>query len=138
LSYRHNSSAHKVEYETNNVKLDGIDFVQIRYTDILGRFLARYFQTDSEVDLDDFFRCGVGVDGSSVKGFANIDESDMILIPDKSTLRIVAPELYLSHLSANLKIATSHRRRAQRLWTRKINERSAICITIHRRISCTK
>ena len=106
MSYRHNSSAHKVEYETNNVKLGGIDFVQIRYTDILGRFLARYFQTDSEVDLDDFFRRGVGVDGSSVKGFANIDESDMILIPDKSTLRIVAPELYLSHLSANLKIAT--------------------------------
>ncbi len=106
MSYRHNSYTHKVEYETNNVNLDEIDFIQIRYTDILGRFLARYIQTDDEVDLDDFFIRGVGVDGSSVKGFANIDESDMLLIPDKLTLRIVAPELYLSHLSANLKIAT--------------------------------
>ena len=105
MSYKHNSSTHKVEYGINNVKLNDIDFIQIRYTDILGRFLARYYQTDDEVDLD-VFRCGVGVDGSSVKGFANIDESDMLLIPDKCTLRIIAPELYLSHSSANLKIAT--------------------------------
>ena len=82
MSCKHNSSTHKLEYGINNVKIDDIDFIQIRYTDILGRFLARYYHTDEEVDLD-VFRCGVGVDGSSVKGFANIDESDMLLIPDK-------------------------------------------------------
>src|SRR5919199_108322 len=107
LFYSYSSSSSKVEeYEPDNVKkFDDIEFIQIRYTDIMGRFLARYFQIDDETDLEDFFRCGIGLDGSSVKGFANIDESDMLLIPDKSTLRI-APRLHLSHLSSNLKIAT--------------------------------
>ncbi len=107
LSYSYNSATPKVEeYGPDSVKkFDDIEFIQIRYTDIMGRFLARYFQIDDETDLEDFFRCGIGVDGSSVKGFANIDESDMLLIPDKSTLR-VAPHLHISHLSSNPKIAT--------------------------------
>src|SRR5687768_7617368 len=58
-------------------------FVQIRYTDVPGRFLAKYIASDS----GDYLRSGVGVDGSSVKGFAKIDESDLLLVPDRSTLR---------------------------------------------------
>src|ERR671931_413948 len=56
LSYSYSSPTHKVEgYEPDNVKkFDDIEFIQIRYTDIMGRFLARYFQTDNEADLDDF------------------------------------------------------------------------------------
>ena len=34
------------------------------------------------------FREGIGLDGSSVSGFADIDESDLMLIPDRSTTRI--------------------------------------------------
>ena len=60
------------------------EFVQIRYTDVPGRFLAKYIATDS----GDYLRSGVGVDGSSVKGFAKIDESDLLLVPDRSTLRL--------------------------------------------------
>jgi glutamine synthetase len=59
------------------------DFVQIRYTDVPGRFLAKYIAADS----GDYLRSGVGVDGSSVKGFAKIDESDLLLVPDRSTMR---------------------------------------------------
>jgi glutamine synthetase len=66
------------------------EFVQIRYTDVTGRFLAKYIASDSE----DYLRCGVGVDGSSVKGFAQIDESDLLLVPDRSTLRLTPMSNY--------------------------------------------
>ena len=62
------------------------DFMQIRYTDLLGKFLAKYIQIDKDL-MQDVFRKGVGLDGSSVKGFATIDESDMMLFPDRKTLR---------------------------------------------------
>lgn len=62
------------------------DFMQIRYTDLLGKFLAKYIQIDKDL-TQDVFRKGVGLDGSSVKGFATIDESDMMLFPDRKTLR---------------------------------------------------
>ena len=69
-------------------KKDSLDleFVQVRYTDLLGKFLAKYVQCEKE-NIQDIFRSGIGLDGSSVKGFANIDESDMLLLPDRETLK---------------------------------------------------
>src|SRR5919112_405145 len=67
----------------NNLDLE---FVQVRYTDLLGKFLAKYVQCEKE-NIQDIFRSGIGLDGSSVKGFANIDESDMLLLPDRETLK---------------------------------------------------
>ncbi len=69
-------------------KIDNSDleFIQIRYTDLLGKFLAKYIKTDG-AHIHDIFRKGIGLDGSSVKGFAMIDESDMVLFPDRKTLR---------------------------------------------------
>lgn len=68
------------------VESSGKEFMQIRYTDLLGKFLAKYIQTDKE-HVQDVFRTGIGLDGSSVNGFAKIDESDMLLFPDRKTLR---------------------------------------------------
>ena len=75
-------------------EFDDAKFVQIRYTDVPGRFLAKYIASDS----GDYLRNGVGVDGSSVRGFARIDESDLLLVPDRSTLKL-AP-------ISNFKVAT--------------------------------
>jgi glutamine synthetase len=72
--------------EGGGVEGDGLQFVQIRYTDLLGKFLAKYVLTDEE-HIHDIFRSGIGLDGSSVKGFANIDDSDMMLFPDRNTLK---------------------------------------------------
>jgi glutamine synthetase len=63
-----------------------IEFIQIRYTDVIGKFLAKYFQTDKS-HVYEIFRTGIGLDGSSVKGFSTIDESDMLLLPDRTTER---------------------------------------------------
>jgi glutamine synthetase len=84
----------------NGEKLENIDFLQIRYTDVPGRFLAKYLHLSDDPDsLYDSLRGSIGVDGSSVKGFANIEESDLLLVPDRSTLR-------LTPISSNYKTAT--------------------------------
>jgi glutamine synthetase len=72
-----------LEHGADKTGLEDAEFVQIRYTDVPGRFLAKYIAVDS----GDYLRSGVGVDGSSVRGFAKIDESDLLLVPDRSTLR---------------------------------------------------
>ena len=65
---------------------NNIEFIQIRYTDVIGKFLAKYFQTTKD-HIYEIFRTGIGLDGSSVKGFSTIDESDMLLLPDRTTER---------------------------------------------------
>ena len=71
----------RIDDNSNN-----IEFIQIRYTDIVGKFLAKYFQTDKS-HIYEIFRTGISLDGSSVKGFSTIDESDMLLLPDRTTER---------------------------------------------------
>lgn len=71
----------RIDDNSNN-----IEFIQIRYTDIIGKFLAKYFQTDKS-HIYEIFRTGISLDGSSVKGFSTIDESDMLLLPDRTTER---------------------------------------------------
>ena len=74
----------EVDEDSNN-----IEFIQIRYTDVIGKFLAKYFQTDKD-HIYEIFRTGIGLDGSSVRGFSTIDESDMLLLPDRTTERKIA------------------------------------------------
>jgi glutamine synthetase len=79
-----------LERSADNIEFEHAEFVQIRYTDVPGRFLAKYVASDS----GDYLRSGVAVDGSSVRGFAKIDESDLLLVPDRSTLRLAAVTNY--------------------------------------------
>jgi glutamine synthetase len=67
-------------------------FAQLRYTDVLGKFLAKYVFGNKQ-SFESLFKIGIGLDGSSVRGFSSIDESDMLLIPDRSTIRIFPPSL---------------------------------------------
>ncbi|MDR4512476.1 MAG: type I glutamate--ammonia ligase [Nitrososphaeraceae archaeon] len=76
----------KIPEANDNYDIKEIEFIQIRYTDVIGKFLAKYFQTTRDC-IYEILRTGVSLDGSSVKGFATIDESDMLLLPDRSTER---------------------------------------------------
>ncbi|GFP27269.1 glutamine synthetase family protein [Candidatus Hakubella thermalkaliphila] len=67
--------------EENDVK-----FIRLWFTDILGRLKS--FAIPKE-ELKMAFSEGMGFDGSSIKGFARIDESDMIARPDPSTFAIL-------------------------------------------------
>ena len=79
-----------LEHGADKTGFEDAKFVQIRYTDVPGRFLARYIASDS----GDYLRSGVGVDGSSVRGFSKIDESDLLLVPDRSTLKLAPMSSY--------------------------------------------
>jgi len=61
----------------------GIQFVDLKFNDLPG--LWQHFSiTLSELN-DDFWKGGIGFDGSSIRGFQAINESDMLLMPDAST-----------------------------------------------------
>jgi len=78
------------------VKRNKVKFIHLWFTDILG-FLKSFTITVEELEtaLED----GVGFDGSSIEGFARIEESDMIAMPDPSTFCI------LSSYSKDLEVA---------------------------------
>lgn len=65
----------------NNVK-----FIRLWFTDILGT-LKSFAITESE--LEDALDDGMGFDGSSITGYQDIEESDMIASPDPDTFQII-------------------------------------------------
>lgn len=65
------------------VSEQGIKIIDLRFTDMLGTW--QHFSFSSRQFEEDMFEEGVGFDGSSIRGFQAIHESDMILIPDATT-----------------------------------------------------
>ncbi len=68
------------------VKNHDVKFVRLWFSDIHG--MLKSFALPVE-ELDYAFDEGMGFDGSSIKGFARIDESDMIARPDPTTFAIL-------------------------------------------------
>jgi glutamine synthetase len=68
------------------VKEKNIKFIELWFTDILGRI--KVF-TITEKELPEALDTGMGFDGSSVEGFARIYESDLIAKPDPKTFKIL-------------------------------------------------
>jgi glutamine synthetase len=75
---------------------EDIKFIQLRYTDVPGRFLAKYIANHQEEGIENLYKCGIGFDGSSVRGFAEINESDLMLVPDKSTSKIITSNVTMT------------------------------------------
>lgn len=62
------------------VKDKGIKIIDFRFVDMPG--LWQHFTMNAKELEEDMFEEGVGFDGSSIRGFQKIQESDMLLIPD--------------------------------------------------------
>ena len=62
------------------IKNEDVVFVDIRFTDMPG--VQQHFNLPAKAIDDDFFVNGQLFDGSSIRGFQGIAESDMQLIPD--------------------------------------------------------
>lgn len=74
------------EYVIKAAKDKNIKLISLWFTDILG-FLKSFSIAPRE--LETALMDGVGFDGSSIEGFARIDESDMLTLPDPTTFQIL-------------------------------------------------
>ena len=99
MSFRDKSTLefdHTINNNNNDdeTKWQDIEFIQVRYTDVPGKFLAKYYLLKDNEHFYDVCRNGIGLDGSSVKGFASIDESDLLLLPDRVTATLTPISSY--------------------------------------------
>jgi glutamine synthetase len=62
---------------------EGVEFVDYRFCDLPG--LVQHVSVPVSQLNEDVFVDGHGFDGSSIRGFQQIQESDMILVPDPNT-----------------------------------------------------
>lgn len=67
-------------------KENDVKFIRLWFADITGQMKG--FAITRE-ELEHALEDGMGFDGSSIKGFARIDESDMIALPDPTTFTIL-------------------------------------------------
>ena len=67
------------EYVLNRVEQEGIKFIRLWFTDVLGTL--KNFAIPKE-ELENALDEGMGFDGSSIIGYQTIEESDMIAKPD--------------------------------------------------------
>jgi len=74
------------EQVLREAKEKNVRFVQMWFTDLLGNLKSFAITMD---ELGKALEEGLGFDGSSIHGFARIDESDMIARPDPSTFVVL-------------------------------------------------
>lgn len=65
------------------IKDNGIQIVDLRFTDFPG--LWQHTSFPAEFIDEDSFDSGLGFDGSSIRGWKGISESDMLIVPDATT-----------------------------------------------------
>jgi glutamine synthetase len=66
------------------IKSNNIKFVDMKFMDFPGQW--QHFTVPSQIFKADAFEDGFGFDGSSLRGWKSINESDMLIIPDPSTM----------------------------------------------------
>ena len=68
------------------IKDEEVEYVDIRFCDLPG--VVQHFSIPASAFDESVFEDGLAFDGSSVRGFQSIHESDMMLLPDPETARI--------------------------------------------------
>ena len=84
---RSNMSNQKdIDFVLKTVEKRDVRFVRLWFTDVLGNLKA--FEI-SPNELEEAFEEGIGFDGSSVDGFAKLEESDMLAYPAPETFSLL-------------------------------------------------
>jgi glutamine synthetase len=63
-----------------------VEYVDVRFCDLPG--IVQHFTVPASTFDQTYFDDGVAFDGSSIRGFQSIHESDMVLLPDADTAKI--------------------------------------------------
>ncbi|MGA7722339.1 MAG: type I glutamate--ammonia ligase [Ignavibacteriaceae bacterium] len=66
------------------ISANGIKFVDLKFMDLPGQW--QHFTVPVSQLKEDSFEDGFGFDGSSIRGWKAINESDMLIVPDPNTL----------------------------------------------------
>ncbi len=74
------------DYVLQQAREHDVKFIRLWFTDILGSLKSVAITVE---ELEEALEEGVGFDGSSIEGFARIDESDMIAMPDPTTFALL-------------------------------------------------
>ncbi|OGY49601.1 MAG: type I glutamate--ammonia ligase [Candidatus Buchananbacteria bacterium RIFCSPHIGHO2_01_FULL_46_12] len=67
----------------DQIEKEKVEIIDLRFVDIFGKW--QHFSTPASFLSEKDFKEGIGFDGSSIKGFKPIEESDLILIPEPET-----------------------------------------------------
>jgi len=78
------------------VKDKGLKIIDVKFVDMPGTW--QHFSIPTTELTEDTFSDGLGFDGSSIRGFQKINESDMLLLPDPDTA-VVDPACKIPTLS---------------------------------------
>lgn len=65
------------------IKDEGIELIDIKFADLHGKW--QHLTVHADLIDEDAFRVGVAFDGSSIRGWKAINESDMAMVPDPCT-----------------------------------------------------
>jgi glutamine synthetase len=66
------------------IKDNGVKMVDLKFVDFPGQW--QHFTVPVTELSEDIFEVGLGFDGSSIRGWKQIHESDMLIVPDPSTV----------------------------------------------------
>jgi glutamine synthetase len=79
----HPSAGTEVQRVLELIKEKRIQVVDVKFCDLPGTW--QHFSVPAASLDETTFREGLGFDGSSIRGFQAINESDMLLLPDAAT-----------------------------------------------------
>ena len=74
------------QYVLRTVEERGVRFVQLWFTDVLGRHKAFHV---TPAELEDALEQGMTFDGSAIDGFSRTSESDVLARPDLTTFQLL-------------------------------------------------
>ena len=80
------SNSEDKDYVLQMAKDQDVKFIRLWFSDILGNLKSVAITVE---ELEGALEEGIGFDGSSIEGFARIDESDMVAMPDPNTFVIL-------------------------------------------------
>jgi glutamine synthetase len=87
------------------IKDKNIQIVDTRFTDLFGGW--QHYSLPASRLSEEMISEGLGFDGSSIKGFQAIHESDMLMMPDvmmKLTIQLLFPNPFQLNLAYKWKI----------------------------------
>src|SRR6476620_5098586 len=90
------STSSEVQKVLDLIRQKNLQVVDVKFCDLPGTW--QHFSIPAATLDEDMIREGLGFDGSSIRGFQTINESDMLLMPDPSTA-FVDPVLTVPTLS---------------------------------------